>query len=294
MRIGYLGETELRVHPLLLLVLAAACVLGKLNALLQALVSIALHEGSHAILCHAFGARVYALELMPFGAVARVDRRGMQGHAELCIAAAGPLASLLIAGLTAMCAYLLPRTAGMTETFLTYNLVLAAVNLLPAMPLDGGRILRSLLQKRMTLHTATLLCCALGILAGAGFLGLTASCAARGIYNLTFPTMGIFLLVAAIRELRLLPETEVQAYFQRFDALRSGGGCRITYLAAHASMPASEAVRILRRDRFNVLRVVDTEMRLVGELDEGDLLRGIAAYGGERSIGELIAFDRGH
>ncbi len=292
MRFGLLGGTELRVHPLLLPVLAAACVLGKLNALLAALLAIVLHETSHAILCYAFGVRVYALELMPFGAVARVDRQGMMGQAELCIAAAGPVTSLVIAGCTAMCADLFPRTMPLLRTFMTYNIVLAAVNLLPALPLDGGRVLRTLLQKRMTLHTSSVLLSGLGILFGTGFLTLTVCCALREIYNLTFPTMGLFLIVAGIRELRLLPETEVRAYVRRLDALQRGEGCQVRLLLAHASMPASEAVRLLERDSFNVLRVVDEKMRLLGELDESALLRGVAVYGGERSVGELLTFDR--
>lgn len=292
MRIGSIGRTELRLHPLLFVVLAAACVLGKLSALLQALLAIAVHEASHAVVSYAFGVRVFALELMPFGAVARVDRQGMQADAELCIAAAGPLASLLITGLTAACAELFPRMIAQTEAFMTYNLVLAAVNLLPALPLDGGRIFRALLQKRVSMHAATVTACAFGLLFGVGFLLFTLLCARRQIYNLTFPTMGVFLLVAAVRELRLLPEAEVQAHYRRLDALRDGAPCRVDCFAVPASMPASEAVRLLRRDRFHVLRVVDADLRLIGELDESRLLQGIATLGARRKIGDLLTFDR--
>lgn len=144
----------------------------------------------------------------------------------------------------------------------------------------------------MTLHTSSVLLSGLGILFGTGFLTLTVCCALREIYNLTFPTMGLFLIVAGIRELRLLPETEVRAYVRRLDALQRGAGCQVRLLLAHASMPASEAVRLLERDSFNVLRVVDEKMRLLGELDESALLRGVAVYGGERSVGELLTFDR--
>ena len=292
MRIGRIGQTEIGVHPLLFLVLTAACVLGRLNELLQALIALSLHEASHAIVSDAFGCRVHALELMPFGAVARVELRRQSGHAELCIAAAGPVASLLIAGMTAMCGYLFPRTAPQTAAFLTFNLVLAAINLFPALPLDGGRILRALLRGRLTRHAATTACSWLGIGLGTALLGLTVYCALRGVYNLTFPTMGIFLVLAAVRELRLMPEAEVRAYAGRFDALKNGEGCRVQHIAVHASVSAGEAMRILRRDQYNVLRVVDGDLRLLGELDEGALIAGIAKRGPETTLSELLVFDR--
>jgi len=291
MRICTIGRTELRLHPLLFAVLAAAGVLGKLMALLQALFAICVHELSHAVVSYGLGVRVRSLELLPFGAVARLDRQGMAESAELAIAAAGPLASLLVAGVTAVMAGLFSGVAVQTEAFLTYNIVLAAVNLLPALPLDGGRILRAVLQRRCSFRTASLIPSVLGILFGAGFLVLTVMCAKQGVRNLTFPTMGVFLLLAAIAELRGMPEAEVHAYYRRMDALRDGRACRVECYAVPATMRAGEAARLLSRDRFHVLRVVDAELRCIGELDERSLLAGIAAYGAQPTLKDLLVFD---
>ncbi len=63
-------------------------------------------------------------------------------------------------------------------------------------------------------------------------------------------------------------------------------------IAAHESMAAEEAVRILSANRYNVLRVLDASMRTLGEIDEGRLLVGIARFGAGVSVGEILAFDR--
>ena len=131
MRLFTLGRTELRVHPLVVVVVAAACVLGRLDELLLCACAVTMHELSHAAAAHAFACPVPSVELMPFGGVARLAPGPLSPRAESAIAAAGPVASLLSAGLTAMCGYLFPAVRGRLETFLTFNLTLAVLNLSP-------------------------------------------------------------------------------------------------------------------------------------------------------------------
>lgn len=292
MRIGALGDTELRVHPLIVVTVVAACVLGRLGDLMLAVLALTLHELSHAVVAHVFACPVQCIELMPFGGVARLSRQTLSSHAELCIAAAGPIVSFFTAGLTAMCGYLFPTVQRNLDAFLTFNLTLAVINLLPALPLDGGRILRALLQRRCSYAVSTRISAWLGVAGGVAMLGLTVWCALHGIQNLTLPTMGVFLLLAAITELRMLPEGQMNAYFRRFDGLHTGEAYAVHNIAAHTSMSAREALRVLRHNRYNVLRVVDGQMRTLGELDEGALLRAIAQGKGTAELGELLSFDR--
>lgn len=292
MRLFTLGRTELRVHPLVVVVVTAACVLGRLDELLLCACAVTLHELSHAAAAHAFACPVPSVELMPFGGVARLAPGPLSPRAESAIAAAGPVASLLSAGLTAMCGYLFPAVRGRLETFLTFNLTLAVLNLLPALPLDGGRILRAQLQRRLSYGAATRIAAWAGVAAGAALLSLAAACALRGAYNLTLPTMGVFLLLAAVSELRALPEGQMQAYLHRYDGVHTGETYAVHQVAAHASMRAREALRMLRHNRYNVLRVVDGRMRTIGEMDEGALLSAIAEGRGTAPLGELLAFDR--
>lgn len=283
---------EIRVHPLLIVVAAGACVLGRLDELLQAFAALTLHEACHAITARAFGCRIRSIDIMPFGGVARLDRREMTLQAEWSVAIAGPVASFVIAGLVALFCNASPYTAARLESFLRFNLTLGVINLLPALPLDGGRVAKCLLQERLGLSLSVRITAWSGVAFGAlMLLGFTAAVLYR-VYNLTLPVMGVFLLLAAVRELRGLPEQRLYALGKRGEELMRGDGVRVQMFAAHASMRASEALSLLRENRFNVLRIVDDEMRTLGELDETALLCGMARHGSRASVGALLRFDR--
>lgn len=282
----------MRFHPLLLIVLAGAFVLGRGNDLLMAALALSLHEISHAIVAAAFGCDILSIELLPFGGAARIRHIRLSPYAEFCISAAGPISSLLLAGMTAACSYFFPDTAYMLRAFLAFNLTLFAVNVLPALPLDGGRMLRCLLQKRVSYGRATRLAATLGVSAGAAMLLASAALAYQQTYQLTLPVMGAFLLLSALREIKSGPEGQLSAFLEKNAGLRSGDCIGIQCLAAHESMTAGEALRVLRSNRFTVLRVVDGSMKTLGEVDECQLITGIARGGERMTMGGILGFDR--
>lgn len=128
---------------------------GAINALVLALMlfsSVALHELGHALVARRYGLNTRDITLYPFGGMANLEGRPEPGWPEAAIAAAGPGVNLSLAALAAPLAYLeLPLAKG----FVLVNLLMGVLNLLPAFPMDGGRILRSLLTLRSDEQTAT-------------------------------------------------------------------------------------------------------------------------------------------
>jgi len=112
--------------------------------------SVLVHELSHAFLARRAGIPVPRIRLFLFGGVSEMSAEPHEPRAELRIAVAGPLTSLAIAALGFACSVALegPKPSGaraMVEYIAVANLLLALFNLLPGLPLDGGRILRALL-----------------------------------------------------------------------------------------------------------------------------------------------------
>jgi Zn-dependent protease len=111
--------------------------------------SILVHELAHVVVARRFGVNTTAIELWALGGMARLDRDPRSARAEGWIAAAGPLASLLIGGIgigAAFGAYALGAPESLVNVLLVVgalNTLLAVFNLLPGAPLDGGRILRA-------------------------------------------------------------------------------------------------------------------------------------------------------
>ena len=181
-------------------------------ALMAALfVCVVLHELGHSLVARAFGLPVKEIVLLPIGGVARMDKNPEKPVHELLISVAGPLVNVAIAGalLAAAGARLGPldaaglaarlRGAPSADTALVWllsvNVMLFAFNMIPAFPMDGGRVLRALLWMVMGFGPATRVAAAVGQAAavGLGLWGLLAG-------NLFLVLIAVFVFLGAGQE----------------------------------------------------------------------------------------------
>jgi Zn-dependent protease len=115
--------------------------------------SVLLHELGHALVARRLGVHISGIELSFFGGAAKMVQMPRSANHEVAIAAAGPAVSLVLGGAgLGLGALLHVPLLGMIGAI---NLVLAGFNLIPALPMDGGRILRALLTRKMDFVRAT-------------------------------------------------------------------------------------------------------------------------------------------
>ncbi|MCU1462049.1 MAG: conserved transrane protein [Acidimicrobiales bacterium] len=171
--------------------------------------SILAHELSHTLRALREGVRVQEITLWLFGGVSKTEGELPSPRAELRVVAAGPIASAVLAlvflGLTALARATGAPVAvrGVTDYLARVNGILAAFNLVPALPLDGGRILHAVLWRRSGDRAAATLSAA-G--AGRAFgsllvgLGLLSAVTGAGIGGIWFVVLGWYLIRAADAE----------------------------------------------------------------------------------------------
>ncbi len=151
--------------------------------------SVIVHELGHSVVGRYYGAKVKNITLWILGGMAQFETIPRQPGAEAVIAIAGPVTSYLLGALCWLGMQVSPPSWGSVQFVLAYltlmNVVLATFNLLPALPLDGGRILRSLLALRLSHFKATQTAAAISKLL-AFLLGL-----------LGFLSLNIFLMLIA-------------------------------------------------------------------------------------------------
>jgi Zn-dependent protease len=183
---------------------AAYLALGLAGALLLFL-SVLLHELSHSYVARARGVEVQGITLFIFGGVAEMTSEARTPGDEMALTAAGPLASVALAGVFALLARLfgaigVPSAATLAGVLATLNLVLACFNLVPAFPLDGGRILRAAIWKLtgnpgLATRWATGIGRAFGwLLISAGLLLLLASFRLAGLHGAQLSGLWMMLL----------------------------------------------------------------------------------------------------
>lgn len=138
-------------------------------------ISVLLHELSHSLIAQAAGIPVKAITLFVFGGVSQISREPQRSNIEFRMALAGPASSLVIAGIF-WGIYLATKGVNEPAAALSYwlawiNAVLAGFNLIPGFPLDGGRVLRSIVWWRTgNLRSATRIASTIGRVIGYIFI----------------------------------------------------------------------------------------------------------------------------
>jgi Zn-dependent protease len=218
-KIGRIAGIDIRVHATFVLLLVLS---GNPAFLLAIFGCILLHELGHALAARGFGIETLGITLLPIGGVAHLERMPTNPWHELVIAIAGPavnlalaaaflLALVLHAGIESLSGASL-LGGGILESLLAANIMLGGFNLLPALPMDGGRILRALLALRLGHVEATATAATVGRVLAVilGIVGLA--------YGFPFVVViAVFVFLAAGAEAELA---------RRVRAPWSGGGWR--------------------------------------------------------------------
>jgi Zn-dependent protease len=166
-KLGRVAGIDLFLNPTFLLLLAwGAMESGLDGAMLIAAVfgCVVLHELGHALTARLFGIQTRDITLYCIGGVARLERMPRAPGAELLITLAGPLVNVGIASVLALALWVEGAfspwfvgsyATGFAMNLMVINLILAAFNMIPAFPMDGGRILRALLSGPLGRYRAT-------------------------------------------------------------------------------------------------------------------------------------------
>jgi Zn-dependent protease len=295
--IGRIGGTEVKVHLTFVLFLAWWAVggyqqggtAGALAAALWLLAvfgCILLHEFGHIFMARRFGVRTPDVILLPIGGVARLERIPDEPKQELLIALAGPAVTAAIALILYAIIRLSGDDAGLGDLspnrpflslLMNVNVYLLLFNLIPAFPMDGGRVLRALLASRMGLVRGTRVAAMLGqILATLG-----------GLYGIT---TGHPLLVLVAFFVFLGASAEAQAVETR----AAGDGLQVSQMMVtdfrtipvHATL--GDAVDLLLSGEQREFPVVDNGGRIEGILTRDNLIRGLSKLGPAASVAEAM------
>ncbi len=230
LRLARIRNIDVKAHPTFLLALLWVIyywgyeaghgiqgVLFGVFILVAAFVSVVGHELAHSFVALRFGLNVHDITLLPIGGVARIEYVSLTPRQEIAIAQAGPLLNLIVAGLLlpviigilivrdvggGLGAFLLLQETGFSALIIHLwlaNVMLALFNLLPAFPMDGGRIARAAFSAIWGRLRATQVAVGMGqvlalsLIAG-GFL----------LRDVSLPLVAVFILVAAYVEARMI------------------------------------------------------------------------------------------
>ncbi len=296
-RIGRIASIDVFVHATFLILLAWVAIahyterqsiadaLSGLLFIVALFAIVVLHELGHALAARRYGIQTRDITLLPIGGVARLERMPSEPSQELVVALAGPAVNVALAAFFFLLLSILGGTMTMDELavvggpFLAkmtaVNVLLAAFNMLPAFPMDGGRVLRALLAMRLDYVRATQVAATIGQLMALvfGFAGLF------GNPFLVF--IALFVWVGATAE---------SSYAMMQSALAGIPVSRamITdYRTLAPSDPLAEAVNHVVAGFQQDFPVVD-DGHVVGVLTRDKLFDALAKEGQQSNVGEVM------
>jgi stage IV sporulation protein FB len=295
--IGRIAGTEIKVHLTFLILVAfwalqgyqqggAAGALAASVLLLALFGCVLLHEFGHILMARRFGVRTPDVILLPIGGVARLERIPSEPRQELLIAIAGPLVTLaiivvlyLILSVTGTVPRLgeVDTNAGLLTFLLGLNVYLLLFNLIPAFPMDGGRVLRALLASRLGPVRGTRLAATLGqvLAVTGGFYGLTTG-------NPWLILIALFVFLGAGAEASAV-ETRAAGAGLRVDQMMV---TNFRTVPIHATL--GDAVELLLTGEQREFPVVDNLGRTEGILTRDNLIRGLSQRGAGSGVAESM------
>jgi Zn-dependent protease/predicted transcriptional regulator len=301
-KIGRVAGIEVRIHATFLILLAWVAFGGVLAAggagggagsafastglLLAVFAIVVLHELGHALVARRFGIRTRDIVLLPIGGVSRLERLPSDPREQLWVAVAGPLVNVVLAAvilayvlakheLGALGSWTMEGRGSIAGQLFWINVSLAAFNLLPAFPMDGGRALRALLATRMQDARATAIAARLGqamaLLLGA--VGL--------FWNPLLVFIALFVWMGATQE---ESASELREAIEGIP-VRSAMVTDLRTLAPDA--PLEDAMRHVLEGFQQDFPVVE-DGRVVGVLTRGDLMKSLSARGAREPVASAM------
>lgn len=298
LRIGKIFGIEVLIHWTFLLLIAYIVIMNRLQGsslseMVYTLlfigvlfVCVTLHEMGHALTARKYGCRTRDIILLPIGGLARMEKLPEDPRQEIKVAIAGPLVNLFIALLLYVLLRFwigLPQIMELSkinaETFvlnlLIANALLFAFNLIPAFPLDGGRILRGWLSLSRPKHEATRLAAGIGQLLAIVFVVI-------GLFSNPFLVfIGIFIYLGAQMESDYYLSRHVLSFFKVADVMMPA---RNVLNASDSLMSAANALLTTTATAFLVMRDGQT----VGTINRREIVESLKENNPEMAIEEVM------
>lgn len=299
-KLAEFGGTSIRVHYTFLLLLAwlgtvfwlqsgPVAALDGLLFVVLLFACVVLHEFGHVVAARRYGIHTRDITLLPIGGVASLERMPEKPAQEIAVALAGPAVNFAIAGILmlvfgAQLNLSAPQVSAdfgsnLASRLATVNLALAIFNLIPAFPMDGGRVLRALLGFAMNYQTATQVAARVGqgLAIALGFLGLFG--------NPLLVLIAVFIFLAA--------GAEAYSVSVR-DFVRGRHASDVMITEFESLEPGSDidhGAALLLKTTQQEFPVVDGGRRLRGLLTRQAIIEALNAGGGQTPVLEAMTRD---
>lgn len=287
-------KLQLKLHPFFLLLMFLWLLAGLPREVLVLFLLVLGHELAHMIAAKLSGLPINRIELFPFGGVGYLDKPlELNQRKELLVALAGPIFNFILFVYffnMSRGVYTLPIMAdpGLLSFLYRANLFLASFNLLPGLPLDGGRILRALFSSRLGFYRATEMAARAGRWLGFFLVIFGFVLSVFDYLNLSISLVGLFLYSAAGREQNNNIYIFLRYLLRKEKSLRRDRVLKGELLVALESTTIMDILKQFKPARYHQIVILGPTFHVKGLLSETQILAVAMQQGMEMRLGDAV------
>ena len=283
------GKFTLEVSCFFILAAPLLYLTGYAKEYLLVVISMLVHEIGHIAAAGLLGRKIYGMNILPIGFNVSMESGG-SGNTDAFIHAAGPLANMLA---YMLCFVLNANARKLPESdnihfFASMNLCLSLFNLIPAIPLDGGRILRGGLSVKSGLFLAEKQAKNFSFILSGALIISGIALLFRNTHNISLLAIGLYVL-SSIKSYN--PEAAVmnvkQIVYRRSRLMRKGVYAARELVAVKTAR-LCDSLMEMDFDRFHIINVLDENLRLVRIFTEQEVMDAMLKHESSLTFGELI------
>lgn len=268
----------IRVSKVFLLYLIVLVIIGFKGKFLISFIFVFIHELVHYGFARKLGFNGFGIEILPIGTVLKLDDLDEATPKEdLIISISGPLVNLILACVF----YFFKKNYSLNYLDLIYmsNLALGIFNLIPAFPLDGGRILRDILALKTYYKRANKITVNVSFVLGFFMLGFSIVIWILNSFKVGIFIISIFIIISSYKEKERIVYLIMGDIVRKKYKFLKKGYIENRSISMYYKKTLLEAISIIDKNKYTVFLVLDEDMKTIGVLYEEELIDGLKIYG---------------